>query len=177
MKNAAYIDLDGVIANNTKRFERALKPDGKYDWRIALDPALVELDTLIEDAPLMLDLLIKCDFALVYLTGRPESMREATKIWLATHGLPAGIIRMRADQDYRHAGTVKAEHIAAHLVEHEDIEVVAIVDDEASNTQKILENTVLGSQDCKIELYLASNCRLLMLHLEKFDIQGEDSHE
>ncbi len=77
------IDLDGIVANSSARFEIATK-DGKIDWSLAFDPELVKLDTLIEGA----DTIIKqLRGDIVYLTSRPESMWQATHTWLTQHGL------------------------------------------------------------------------------------------
>ena len=43
MTRIAFVDLDGVIFDATERFHRARKSDGKIDFTIALDPALVVL--------------------------------------------------------------------------------------------------------------------------------------
>lgn len=186
----AFVDVDGVIANNTERFDRARKHSflylcacviaryiphdrlrkrfrrDKINWRVALDPDLVELDTLIDGAVEAVQALAMLDYIPVYLTGRPENMRDATKIWLATHNIPAGVILMRKDGDFRHAGLVKADFINTYLEEHEDVEAVVLVDDEASNTSKIFELTPLGSQESAIAVYTASSLTLIMMHYE-----------
>lgn len=156
MSKVVFVDLDGVIANSSVRFERAKKENGKYNWAIALDPELVVLDELIEGTPQAVLDLIDLGFEPIYLTGRPEKMRQATKVWLAIHDLPAGIIKMRKDGDYRKASIVKTEAVGWYLAEHTDVETVVIVDDETENATAIMDNTVLGAQESEIKVYLSS---------------------
>jgi ribonucleotide monophosphatase NagD (HAD superfamily) len=80
MTSLAIIDLDGVIAENTERFARATKPSGGIDWSVAFDPTLVVLDTLIAGADQAVTRLEnKHGYAVIFLTSRPETMREATE--------------------------------------------------------------------------------------------------
>lgn len=97
----AIIDLDGVVANADARFAKAEEvkkatwedrsvelgtkertATDRY-WRTVFDPALVELDTLIEGVTEAIDYLFDdMGYTVVLLTSRPESMREATSKWL-----------------------------------------------------------------------------------------------
>ena len=94
----ALIDLDGVIIDATARFARAeeirqahLSPTSREAnecyWREALDPAYTHLDTLIEGADEHLASLRREGFRIIYLSSRPESMRDATLKWLLEHHL------------------------------------------------------------------------------------------
>lgn len=98
----AFIDLDGVVADATKRFEHAEHLTSmQYDksrqsklwtdlyWRTVFTPEHVTLDTLIADLDVekALDQLEEDGYDLVFLTSRPESMRAATRIWLQQHRL------------------------------------------------------------------------------------------
>jgi hypothetical protein len=44
---------------------------------------------------------------IVWLTGRPEWLREVTTDWLAAHGLPDGELHMRPGSDHRPARLFK----------------------------------------------------------------------
>ena len=108
----AIIDLDGVVADNTKRFEKAeeakqqwivehrvpgtnaiLKEYGAPSandiyWQRAFDSDLVALDTLIDGVRVALEALrFTQNYELIFLTSRPESMREATLKWLYDHNI------------------------------------------------------------------------------------------
>ncbi len=99
----AIIDIDGVVASATKRFERAGVERSLYHlagadrpervqreatdvyWRAALDPAFVHLDTLIDGANDHLNRLIDDGYTIVFLTSRPQAMAGATSEWFALH--------------------------------------------------------------------------------------------
>src|SRR5579871_5847571 len=95
----ALIDLDGVVFDATARFARAeeirvihltelgdKEANDRY-WREALNPAYTHLDTLIEGADEHLASLRREGFRIIYLSSRPESMRDATLKWLLEHHL------------------------------------------------------------------------------------------
>lgn len=82
----AFIDLDGTVCNSQARFNRAAR-NGRVDWQIAFQPALLALDepiTGVEDA---LEKLETDGWTIIFLSSRPESLRRATKDWLKGHGL------------------------------------------------------------------------------------------
>jgi len=85
--NLAIIDLDGVVADSTERFKRATRPDGSIDWPTAFNPDLVALDVPIDGAEVAMKRLEQRGYTIVFLTSRPESMRDATQAWLDVHGL------------------------------------------------------------------------------------------
>jgi len=95
----ALIDLDGVVIDATARFARAeeirvihltelgdKEANDRY-WREALNPAYTHMDTLIEGADEHLASLRREGFRIIYLSSRPESMRDATLKWLLEHHL------------------------------------------------------------------------------------------
>ncbi len=105
-------DLDGVIADNTARFQKAAEAKQEYIetheiydlsisrqheatslyWQTAFTPELVSLDTLIPGVLDALDDLATLhDYRIIYLTSRPESMREATIHWLSRNGIQVGL--------------------------------------------------------------------------------------
>jgi uncharacterized HAD superfamily protein len=67
----------------------------------------------------------------VWLTGRPEYLRQVTERWLAEHDLPAADLQMRPNGDRRPARVFKLgrlRHMPAHAVTlfvDDDPEVVA----------------------------------------------------
>lgn len=87
--------LDGCVADNTARFALAEEAKQAYMashvdpreatnifWREAFTPAHVALDTLVEGVNEALLDIQEQGYKVVFLTSRPESMREATIQWL-----------------------------------------------------------------------------------------------
>ncbi len=109
----AIIDLDGVVADSTARFAEAEKArqafladnaacmnallsgsSGKQEatnlyWQTAFTPELVTLDKLVEGAIQHIQRLENNRYRVVFLTSRPESMREATVNWMYEQGILA----------------------------------------------------------------------------------------
>lgn len=96
----AFIDLDGVVADSTKRFvlatvaklEAQQSGVGEREavdiyWRTALNGEHVPHDELIEGCLVSLTILAQQGYCIVYLTSRPEHMRRATETWLNKHNL------------------------------------------------------------------------------------------
>jgi phosphoglycolate phosphatase-like HAD superfamily hydrolase len=98
----AIIDLDGVVVDASKRFERAEKirqdylyPDSRdatdIYWRAALDPAYVYMDVPIPGAIDLLDSLANDrGYLLLYLASRPANMRQETALWFQAHAIQIG---------------------------------------------------------------------------------------
>lgn len=102
MSKVVFVDVDGVLANNTERFNKAeeakqayLKSQQKIRdgfsseeksksiyWQTAFNPELVALDTLIPGTIEALIAFCVRDYTIILLTSRPESMRQATIEWL-----------------------------------------------------------------------------------------------
>lgn len=141
MKNIAFIDIDGVIANSNARFEQATT-NGKIDWKIAFDPELIKTDVLIEGADECLQYLQKT-FRIVLFSSRPESLRDATNAWLKEHGqygIPHShlILKPPAAQ-YIKTVTWKALTLDT-LAMFLDAEFVIFVDDEPANINEVVKH-------------------------------------
>lgn len=137
MTKLAIIDLDGVVANSDERFKLALRSDGKTDWKIAFKPEHVSLDVLIDGALEAVDNLESKGHAIIFLTSRPESMREATVIWLATHALDSYELVMKpASKQFTKTVKWKAEEVQR-MASLPGIEKVVFVDDEERNREAI----------------------------------------
>ena len=100
----AIIDLDGVVADVRHRlhhlevrpkewdaFFAAARDDDAYPEGLAI------VDTLGQD------------HEIVFLTGRPARLRDATLEWLDRHGLGGHRLVMRSERDRRPASVVKLE--------------------------------------------------------------------
>ncbi len=93
------IDIDNTLCNSNERFELAKKPNGKTDWDIAHNPELIEKDK--PNFP-MIDLAYSYKsrgVEVILLTGRPESIREATKLWLTQYHVEYDKLIMRSWED------------------------------------------------------------------------------
>lgn len=147
----AFIDLDGVIADSTARFQQAeeakrgfLEMQTRFDalpethagreatnlyWKTAFDSSLVSLDTLIENADTHIGSFVSAGWTIIYLTSRPEQMRAATEAWLAQHDLygPQLVMKLPTFQFVKTA-TWKADTVSELAKEAGDI--VAIDDEE-----------------------------------------------
>lgn len=98
----AVFDVDGVVADVRHRLHHL----HRHNWRrffaaAGTDPLLVEGSRLVAD--------LGREHEVVWLTGRPEWLRELTVDWFARHALPAGELYMRPDGDYRPARVYKLD--------------------------------------------------------------------
>jgi phosphoglycolate phosphatase-like HAD superfamily hydrolase len=119
----AVFDVDGVVADVRHRLHHLHRHRwNRFFAEADADPLLPEGARLVAD--------LAREHQIVWLTGRPEWLRDTTVRWFAEHGLPAGELHMRGDGDYRPARVYKlgvlkrlaARGIAA-LVD-DDVEVV-----------------------------------------------------
>lgn len=97
------VDIDGTIAHVGDRL-KYLKQSPK-DWDKFYESCFD--DNPIEE---IIDLLksISHKYQFVFCTGRRESVRQQTEMWLDKHGLK-GMLLMRPNNDYRHDTEVKPE--------------------------------------------------------------------
>lgn len=102
--NVCVIDVDGTVIDSSKRFEIA-KKGNKIDWKIALSETLVK--TL--DKPMPKELIDKiisickeneCS-KIIFVTGRPETLREITINQIRKIGFKKFELIMRKKGDYR----------------------------------------------------------------------------
>jgi FMN phosphatase YigB (HAD superfamily) len=118
----AVFDIDGVVADVRHRVHY-VERRGK-DWGRFFDAA-------VDDTPSRTGvdwaLLAAAEHELVWLTGRPEWLRDVTRRWLTQHGLPVNRLIMRANHDYRPARDFKVAELG-NLAQQDDI--VVFVDDD-----------------------------------------------
>jgi hypothetical protein len=118
----AVFDVDGVVADVRHRLHhlnRRPKDWGRFFAGAARDPAIVEGVSLAKE--------YATDHVLVWLTGRPEYLREITATWLGRQGLPNELLFMRPNSDHRPAREFKSEQLRR-LSKESPIDVV--VDDD-----------------------------------------------
>jgi hypothetical protein len=104
------VDIDGTLANIDHRLH-FIEGDLK-DWDAFFEACP-------DDAPIdnVIDVIKALGFLgyhndnvhLVYLTGRPEKVRQQTLAWLLRNGLPKGVLMMGTDGDHRPDTIAKAE--------------------------------------------------------------------
>lgn len=135
----AIVDLDGIVSCSDIRFERATT-NGKINWKIAFNPDLVALDTLIDGCPDCLRKLEDNGYTVIFLTSRPEPMRTATERWLLQHGLldHRRLIMKPASKQFVKTKTWKAETVQQ-LIGELQPESVIFIDDEAANIATVTE--------------------------------------
>ena len=149
----AVIDLDGVVANVDARFSRA-KADAEaafvdqayerreYDnvyWRAVFNPAYVSLDTPIDGVNEALLDIQQEGYKVVFLTSRPESMRDATAFWLFGHSVYDGddeLVMKTGAFQYTKTTVWKAGMVQT-LVSLYNAEALLVVDDEMANILEI----------------------------------------
>ena len=115
-------DIDGVVADVRHRLH--LLNRRPKDWpaffaAAADDPGLDEGITRV--------LAATESHEVIWLTGRPSSLRAVTRRWLADHGLPGAELIMRSQRDFRPAPVLKL----AELAKLRPRQVELFVDDDA----------------------------------------------
>ncbi|MEO8887860.1 MAG: hypothetical protein ABI429_00990 [Jatrophihabitantaceae bacterium] len=116
----AVFDVDGVVADVRHRLHHlSLRHAWSAFFRDAAEDAL-----LPEGARLVADLQDRHE--IIWLTGRPEWLRELTRDWFVGHGLPDTELHMRPEHDYRPARQYKLSVL--HRLQPR--EVAAFIDDD-----------------------------------------------
>jgi FMN phosphatase YigB (HAD superfamily) len=124
----AVFDIDGVVADVRHRLHHL---ERRRSWEHFFEAA--DEDTLLEPgARLVRDLGRQHD--IVWLTGRPEWLREVTTTWLSAHGLPIDELHMRPFGDYRPAPLYKVSVLRALRPRG----IAALVDDDDEVVQAAL---------------------------------------
>jgi uncharacterized HAD superfamily protein len=120
----AIVDIDGVVADVRHRVhyvERRPKNWKKFFAEAVHDEAhpegLAVVDKLTED------------HEVIFLTGRPEHLRDDTTAWLTRHGLAQHRLLMRADRDRGPSARFKLREVQR-LARHRHVAIV--IDDDPS---------------------------------------------
>lgn len=127
MNPAIIIDLDGTLCNVQHRLHHIQKEP--KDW-----PAF--FDACVNDTPnpavlMLYALACNAGIAVIYVSGRPETHRALTEIWLKRHMANGhALLLMRPAGDYRPDDTIKRELFEAHIAGAYDVQFT--VDDRAS---------------------------------------------
>ncbi len=116
-------DIDGVLADVSHRLHHLRRR--RKDWRSFF--AAAEADALLATGHTRL-LAAAQIHAIVYVSGRPERLRQVTQRWLAVHDCPDGALLLRSDRDRRPARVLKLELLTRVAQRGE---VALVVDDDA----------------------------------------------
>ena len=125
------VDIDGVVADVRHRLHhlRGGRPQWERFFAAAVD------DPVHPEGRAVVERLAE-DHDVVFLTGRPEHLRDATVGWLDAHGLGGHELVMRRDGDRRPAVRAKLgalRELAAARV------VAIVVDDDAEVVDAVRE--------------------------------------
>ncbi|GAA3281448.1 MULTISPECIES: LNS2 domain-containing protein [Dactylosporangium] len=127
----AVFDIDGVVADvrhRLKYLDRRPKDWGRFFAAADRDPVLAEGVELARS--------YAESHVLVWLTGRPEYLRDVTAAWLRAADLPAELLFMRPAHERRPARDFKAQQLRR-MARESAIEVV--VDDDPEVVQRLRE--------------------------------------
>jgi hypothetical protein len=116
----AVFDIDGVVADVRHRLHHLHSPES---WSAFFQEAHAD-GLLAEGSRLVADLGRRHE--IVWLTGRPEWLRDTTEDWLERHGLPAKELHLRPNHDHRPAPLFKLG-VLRRLA---DREIAAFIDDD-----------------------------------------------
>ncbi len=94
------VDIDNTLSLCDDRFKFATRGDGSIDWEV-----VHSFENIIKDKPNypMIDLVKrykKDGVTIVIITGRPESARKGTEVWLSNYNIPYDKLYMRSEKDH-----------------------------------------------------------------------------
>jgi phosphatidate phosphatase APP1 len=122
LRMVAVIDIDGVVADVRHRLRHVTgRPK---DWRAFF--AAADEDSLLEEGAETVRRLADV-YDIVYLSGRPERLRDVTETWLRRHDLPPGPLTLRPPDDFRPSSAFKVQALRRLA---RDRTVVVLVDDD-----------------------------------------------
>jgi uncharacterized HAD superfamily protein len=93
MKTVIF-DLDGTLADITKRREMSTKENGKIDWDVFFETNNIWFDLPNEPVITMAQLLSE-RHRIVIFSGRSKATKTETKRWLQKFNVPFDILKMR----------------------------------------------------------------------------------
>lgn len=130
-KKVAIIDIDGTISDPSHRLHYILNEPKNYDEFYAKakdDLPLHSIINFVKD--------ISKQYHIVFLTGRPERIRQDTENWLNAQGFDKYKLIMRKNHDYRQDYKYKLEHI----IKIKNIKEIAIAIDDRDSVLEMLRN-------------------------------------
>ena len=98
-KKSVIFDLDGTIANISKRRALANLPNGKIKWDVFFNPDNIRLDEPNVAVIEVLKALKKENYRIVIFSGRSDRTKEATIEWLKKYEVSYDLLQMRPQND------------------------------------------------------------------------------
>ena len=136
MKYVVFLDIDGVLADNTHRLNYMFDKD--YDKFYSYNE--VVKDGIIARGRFLAVMYAYCDdFDIVLVTGRNESCKQATVDWLRMAAMPYDRILMRGHDDHREASELKPELIRDYISEHPECTPIMFIDDEELTVEAVAQ--------------------------------------
>ena len=126
-QNTVIFDLDGTLADISRRREKAIRPNGKTDWDVMYDPDNIDLD--IPNEPVVTALCMYWDngYNIYIFSGRSDVTETATIEWLDKWEIPYDKLVMRDSSikrlHYMKDTELKRSWLGVH-VDKDDIEVI-----------------------------------------------------
>jgi hypothetical protein len=108
LRPLGIVDIDGVVADVRHRLHYLQSRPKNWEGFFAAAPS----DSAHPEG-LQLVTNLAVEHEIVFLTGRPERLRQQTVDWLETHGLGSHRLVMRRDGDHRPAAQVKRDLLLA----------------------------------------------------------------
>lgn len=102
----AIVDIDGVVADVRHRVH--FVEDRPKDWKRFFAAAVK--DSPHPEGIAVVERLLE-DHEVIYLTGRPEHLRNDTEAWLSRHGIGGPRLLMRRANDRRPSARFKLEAV------------------------------------------------------------------
>ncbi len=120
----AIVDIDGVVADVRHRLHHLERRPKDWDAFFA-----AAVDDPPHDEGLAIVARLDEDHEVVFVTGRPGWLREATERWLDEHGLGGHRLVMRSPRDRAPARVVKPQ-LVARLADGRTVGIVVDDDEE-----------------------------------------------
>ena len=131
MKNIVIVDIDGTISKVGDRL-KYLTDFNPPDWDSFYEAC--DEDEPIQEITNLVKVLSE-NYSIVFCTGRRESVRIKTDLWLIEQfGIHYFPLIMRPDGDFRHDTEVKPEMLNKHGINLD--EVAFVLEDRNSMVQK-----------------------------------------
>lgn len=125
--NTVIFDLDGTVAEISRRRDKAMRPNGKTDWDIMYNPDNIDLDVPNEPVVTVLTMYWDNGYNVYIFSGRSNITEAATIEWLDKWEIPYDKLVMRDSgskkMHYMKDTELKRSWLGVH-VDKEDIEVI-----------------------------------------------------
>jgi len=120
-------DLDGTVAEISRRRAKAMRPNGKVDWDVMYDPDNIDLDVPNQPVVAVLNMYSEKGYNVYIFSGRSDVTETATIEWLSKWDIPYAKLVMRDSSikrlHYMKDTELKRSWLGVH-VNKEDIEVI-----------------------------------------------------